>query len=66
MQKQISKPLSTLRWLGTKAFIVNTTVCGSAAGYFLIARDYPVMALILIVWLLSLITFAEFRAVITN
>ncbi len=50
-----------LKWLGTRTFIANSTVSGISAGYFFITGMYPIGILIIILWMLSLVTWAEYR-----
>lgn len=63
---QLRKPRSIFWWLGSKAFVANSTASGMAIGYFTITGNIPLAMLILMLWTLSLVTWNEYRAVINN
>jgi hypothetical protein len=55
-----------IRWLGTQTFIAGSTVSGLAIGYFAFKREAPLVFLILVLWLLSMVTWNEFRCAMKN
>ena len=55
-----------LKWLGTRSFIANTTAAGLAMGYFALIENIPLLILIAVMWIFSLITWAEYRNALAN
>lgn len=53
-------------WTGTKTFVTNSLISGASLCYFAIAGVYPVALLIAILWICSLITWAEYRAALNG
>lgn len=66
---QVTQPKrrhSVLWFLGTKTFIANCVASGIALGYFTIARQFPLVLLILLLWALTAVTWAEYRSILVN
>ena len=61
MQTTQQKRRPAIWFLGTRAFIANTTASGLAAGYFALTLNVPLLILILLLWLLSMVTWAEYH-----
>ncbi len=67
MQTAKSKPRHSIFWcFGTKTFVANSIVSGVALGYFTITKQFPLMFLVLFLWVLSAATWAEYRSFTKN